>query len=78
MFEGEKKRVFWWGLIICAISVIALFNIFWYTLVISTGLSLMTFGPEIFGSIVFLLVGLYMMKNGTKGKEEGKKQFPSK
>ncbi|MGA2310418.1 MAG: hypothetical protein ABSG57_12840 [Candidatus Bathyarchaeia archaeon] len=78
MFEGEKTRVFWWGLIFCAISVIVLFNIFWYTLVISTGLSLVTFGPEIFGSIVFLLVGLYMMKNGTKKKEEGKTQLLSK
>lgn len=78
MFEGEKTRVFWWGLIFCAISVIILFNIFWYTLAISTGLSLVTFGPEIFGSIVFLLVGLYMMKNGTKKKEEGKTQLLSK
>lgn len=78
MFEGEKTRVFWWGLIFCAISVIVLFNIFWYTLAISTGLSLVTFGPEIFGSIVFLLVGLYMMKNGTKKKEEGKTQLLSK
>jgi putative Mn2+ efflux pump MntP len=78
MFEGEKTRVFWWGLIFCAISVIVLFNAFWYTLAISTGLSLVTFGPEIFGSIVFLLVGLYMMKNGTKKKEEGKTQLLSK
>jgi putative Mn2+ efflux pump MntP len=78
MFEGEKTRVFWWGLIFCAISVIVLFNTFWYTLAISTGLSLVTFGPEIFGSIVFLLVGLYMMKNGTKKKEEGKTQLLSK
>jgi hypothetical protein len=78
MFEGEKTRVFWWGLIFCAISVIVLFNTFWYTLAISTGLSLVTFGPEVFGSIVFLLVGLYMMKNGTKKKEEGKTQLLSK
>lgn len=70
MFPGEKKGFFWWGLIICAICVIILFNIFWYTLVISTGMSLMTFGPEIFGSTVFLLVGLYMMKNGTKREDD--------
>ncbi|MGD0979116.1 MAG: hypothetical protein ABR962_08250 [Candidatus Bathyarchaeia archaeon] len=65
-------------MIFCAISVIVLFNVFWYTLAISTGLSLVTFGPEIFGSIVFLFVGLYMMKNGTKKKEQGKTQLLSK
>jgi len=78
MFEGEKTRIFWWGLIFCAISIIVLFNIFWYSLAVSTGLSLMSFGPEIFGSIVFLLVGLYMMKNGTKKQEEGVTQPPPK
>jgi hypothetical protein len=68
MFEGEKTRIFWWGLIFSVISVCVLFHIFWYTLAVSTGLDLVHLGPEIFGSIVFLLVGLYMMKNGTKKK----------
>jgi di/tricarboxylate transporter len=65
------------GLIFSAISVCVLFNIFWYTLAISTGLDLRYLTPEIFGSIVFLLVGLYMMKNGAK-KEEGKTQLLGK
>ncbi|MGA2309069.1 MAG: hypothetical protein ABSG57_05925 [Candidatus Bathyarchaeia archaeon] len=65
------------GLIFSAISVCVLFNIFWYTLAISTGLDLRYLTPEIFGSIVFLLVGLYMMKNGAK-KEGGKTQLLGK
>jgi putative Mn2+ efflux pump MntP len=72
VFEGEKTRVFWWGLIFSAFSVCVLFTIFWYTLAISTGLDLVYLAPAIFGGIVFLLVGLYMMKSGTKKKEEGK------
>lgn len=78
MFEGEKTRIFWYGLVFSAISVCILFTVFWYTLAISTGLSLVYLGPEVFGGIVFLLVGLYMMKNGTKKKEEGKTQLLSK
>ena len=66
MFEGERTGIFWWGLVFSVISIVVLFHIFWYTLAVSTGLDLVSLAPEIFGSIVFLLVGLYMMKNGTK------------
>jgi len=72
MFDGEKTRIFWGGLFFAVISAVVLFHIFWYTLAVSTGLDLISLGPEIVGSTVFLLVGLYMMKNGTRKKADDK------
>jgi hypothetical protein len=31
--------------------------------------------PPVAGSVVFILIGLYMMKSGTKIEEEGKTQL---
>jgi putative Mn2+ efflux pump MntP len=61
-----KRQSFLAGLIFSAISVCLLFSTFCYTPAIRTGLGLRYLAPEILGSIVFLLVGLYMMKNGAK------------
>jgi hypothetical protein len=67
MFEGEKTRVFWWGLIFIGLSVCVLFSIFWYGLVVHWyGFDWVALVPEIFGCTVFLLIGLYMMKSGTR------------
>lgn len=74
MFKGEKTRVFWWGLIILGISAVELFAVFWYPLVVWSSyswnsLGLRNLGPPIFGGVVFLFIGLYMMTAGVKKEE---------
>jgi putative Mn2+ efflux pump MntP len=74
VLKGEKTRIFWWGLIILGISVVELFTVFWYSLVIYSSYSYYYFdwrylGPPIFGGIVFLFIGLYMMKSGVRKEE---------
>jgi putative Mn2+ efflux pump MntP len=70
LFEGEKTRVFWWGLIILGISVVELFAVFWYRLVAFFFFDWRVLGPPIFGGVVFLFIGLYMMNAGVKKGEE--------
>ena len=70
MFKGEKQVLFWVGLIILAFASIILFAILWQYVYIDryTDVSWMfrqSF-PIIVGAVVFLLVGLYMMKSGVK------------
>jgi small neutral amino acid transporter SnatA (MarC family) len=72
VFEGEKTRVFWWGLIFVGLSVCVLFSIFWYFFVLTSYFAWRLVVPEIFGSIVFLLIGLYMMKSGTRKANQAK------
>ena len=66
VFEGEKTRIFWWGLVIFAISICVLFTIFWHIFVLNLYFDWRYWAPEIFGGVVFLLVGLYMMKSGVR------------
>lgn len=69
MFKGEKTRVFWWGLLILGISVVELFTVFWYTFVTWSPYGYIgwrALGPPIFGGVVFLFIGLYMMSSGVK------------
>jgi predicted membrane protein len=77
MFEGQKTWVFWIGLIILCLASVTLFSTVWYY-----SMSYWMFGvmgssfwilmvPPIVGAVVFILIGLYMMKSGTK-KEEGR------
>jgi len=73
MFEGEKTRIFWIGLVILGLSSTILFTILWYTVVVSGGLSYWDWRylvPPIVGAVVFILIGLYMMKSGVKKKEQ--------
>lgn len=65
MFKGEKTRVFWWGLVISGLCICILFSIFWYFFVLYS-FDWRYWAPEVFGSVIFLLIGLYMMKAGTK------------
>jgi xanthine/uracil permease len=73
MFEN-KKRVFWWGLIIFGLAISLLFTALWYMFIFSYGsdYSWRLFAPLIFSSVVFLLIGLYMMKSGVKTAKEDK------
>jgi putative Mn2+ efflux pump MntP len=82
MFEGEKTRIFWIGLTILGLASIILFSILWYSLV-STSFYSWNWSylvPPIGGAVVFILIGLYMMKSGAKKekeKEKGKIQLLS-
>jgi len=73
MFRGEKTRIFWWGLIIFGIAIVELFTVFWYWFVIYSSSyyspDWRILGPPIFGGVVFLLIGFYMMVSGVKKEE---------
>ncbi len=76
MFEGEKTTVFWLGFIILGLASISLFSMLWYMIVVTFVPDYWKFlVPPIVGGFVFILIGLYMMKSGTKKKEEGKTQL---
>jgi len=74
MFKGEKALLFWAGLIILSLASVALFSIIWsfrsYASLPYNNNSLNIFLlnnlPLIVGAIVFILIGLYMMKSGVK------------
>jgi hypothetical protein len=61
MFKGEKTRMFWVGLTILGLASTVLFSIIWYF-----HRNWMYQVPPIVGSIVFMLIGLYMMKSGVQ------------
>jgi xanthine/uracil permease len=68
MFEGEKTRIFWIGLVILALSSTFLFSVLWYTLV-STPFHYWNWNylvPPVVGAVIFILIGLYMMKSGVR------------
>jgi len=79
MFESEKTYVFWLGLIILGLASIALFSISWYTILLAAqpyaNIDWKFLVPPVVGSVVFIRIGLYMMKSGTEKKEEGKTQL---
>jgi len=70
VFEGEKTLVFWIGLIILGLASVGLFTIIWlntlYYPEYYQTYYLKYHVPFIVGGIVFLLIGLYMMKSGVK------------
>ena len=74
MFEGEKTLVFWIGLIILGLASVGLFGILWMMAVWNGYLDRFTMlkqaVPVIVGGVVFILIGLYMMKSGVKKKED--------
>jgi len=75
VFEGEKTIVFWMGLIILALGSVGLFGILWM-LAIWNGYmdrySMLKYQvPTIVGGVIFVLIGLYMMKSGVREKPQG-------
>jgi putative Mn2+ efflux pump MntP len=72
LFEGKKTILFWIGLIILALASTLLFQILWmYAVWEGYGdrfYSLKYQVPTIVGGVVFMLIGLYMMKSGVKKK----------
>ena len=70
MFEGEKTFPFWIGLIILGLASVGLFGIV-YIIAVWNGYMdrfrmLEQAVPLIAGGIVFILIGLYMMKSSVK------------
>jgi len=72
MFEGEKTILFWIGLIILGLASVSLFGILWMLAVWNGYMdrfSMLKYQvPTIVGGVVFILIGLYMMKSGVKRK----------
>ena len=74
MFKGEKTFVFWIGLIILGLASIGLFGVLWMVTVVMYPANRLEFlkglVPFIVGGVVFIFIGLYMMKSGVKKKKE--------
>jgi len=74
MFEGEKTLVFWIGLIILGLASVGLFGMLWMITVViypENRIEVLKGAvPVIVGGVVFLLIGLYMMKSGVKKRSE--------
>lgn len=70
MFEGEKTTVFWVGLILLSLASVLLFGVFWMVAVVMYPPSRVEFFkglvPLIVGGVVFVFVGMYMMRSGAK------------
>jgi len=70
MFEGEKTLVFWIGLIILGLASVGLFGILWMIPIWNGYMDPLTMlkqaVPVIVGGIVFILIGLYMMRSGVR------------
>jgi hypothetical protein len=71
MFRGEKPSLFWIGLSILSLASVILFSVIWglrsylslpYNFYYSVENNL----PVIVGGIVFILIGLIMMKSGAR------------
>ncbi len=84
MFEGEKTALFWVGLLILSFATVGLFALIWslvsFNMSYPAGDLLYTFRidiPIIFGAVVFILVGLYMMKEGAKKTSSTQQKLPS-
>jgi len=73
VFEGEKTYVFWIGLIILGLASVGLFGILWMMAIWSEYIDrfrMVTQAvPVIVGGMVFIVIGLYMMKSGVKKSE---------
>jgi hypothetical protein len=70
VFEGEKRDIFWIGLIILSLASVGLFGIFWMIAVVMYPENRIEFlrglVPLIIGGVVFVFIGFYMMKSGLK------------
>ena len=68
MFEGKKQVLFWFGLIILALASIILFGNLWPIVFDASDIYWMFRNsfPIIVGAVIFIFIGLYMMKSGVK------------
>jgi hypothetical protein len=74
MFEGEKTIIFWIGLIILGLASVGLFGILWMIGIwdgyIDRWAMLKQTVPVLVGGVVFVVIGLYMMKSGVERTEK--------
>ncbi len=74
MFESEKTIVFWIGLIVLTLASLSLFSTLWIIAVWSEHENqfnmLKNQVPTIVSEIVFMFIGLYMMKSGVQKEED--------
>lgn len=74
VFKGEKTSVFWAGLIILGLASVALFSIIWFKTLEAIRRHIYYLPdlryevPFIVATVVFILIGLYMMKSGVRRK----------
>lgn len=80
LFEGEKTNTFYVGLVALGYSIYQFFTAFYFTFFFLLGfhvisdsyLSLIAsqriteYIPNLFGGIIFLIIGIYLMKVGVK------------
>jgi hypothetical protein len=68
MFEGKKRELFWIGLIILGLASIILFGNLWPIIFDPSDIYWMFRNsfPIIVGAVVFIFIGIYMMKSGVK------------
>ena len=69
MFEGERTWVFWVGLFVFAQACIVAFSSSWWLAVAepyNQKFFVRFLPPCIFSAVVFIIIGLYMMKTGVK------------
>jgi len=79
MFKSQKTSIFWIGLIILGLASTSLFSILWYTFIATPfyyGAEYWKYlTPPIVGAVIFILIGLYMMKSGVKKEKEREVQL---
>jgi hypothetical protein len=81
MFQGEKTNLFWVGLLLFGVSLLGFFAAVWsvvtsYLAYLSSNPSYygssypftiwMGLVPIVVGGVIFMAIGLYMMKSGVK------------
>ena len=80
MFKGEKTTTFWIGLIVFGYSIFQFCQAIWQTIYyyfmypeligasgdIARALTLEIAVPPVIGGIIFMVIGLYIMKVGVK------------
>ena len=70
MFEGEKTAIFWLGLVVFGYSIYEFFVAGWQTFLMNPdfGFSykLQVAFPPIVGGIIFIIIGLLIMKAGIR------------
>jgi putative Mn2+ efflux pump MntP len=83
VFKGEKTNLFWTGLIILGFASLVVFTAIWQNIIsyinylsysnrYSTAFAysyVWSYIPIIVGGVIFILIGLYMMKSGVRKEQ---------
>jgi uncharacterized membrane protein YhdT len=72
LFTGEKSSVYWAGLVILRLASWFLFSSLWTIRgygSFNLGLYFESSIPVIAGTVLFILIGFYMMKSGVKDEK---------